>query len=79
MPSALFCFHSYGQWSKLRKGKKSRTCKKCRKRQTKNASSWDQMFCWHHFQGGKSGKLKIPTCVKCGKTKQIKKLAPQKP
>jgi hypothetical protein len=43
----------------------------------KQAGLFDQMFCWHHYLQGKKGKLKVPTCVKCGKTKQIRKLAPQ--
>lgn len=74
MPNALFCFHSYGKWSKLRNGKKSRTCRKCRNRQVKNAGAIDQLFCWHHYTRGRKGKMvSEPKCVKCGKIEPPKR------
>jgi hypothetical protein len=69
---AFLCLHAYGKWSKLKNGKKHRTCKKCNRRKTKNATSWDQFFCMHRWRKDRRRKVTILVCRKCAKEKEGK-------
>ena len=63
-----FCLmHDYGKWSKLKHGKKTRACKKCGKKKTKNATAWDQFWCSHRKRKNRSRKGTILYCIKCDK------------
>ena len=66
-----FCLmHDYGKWSRLSSGKKHRTCKKCGRKKSKDANSWDRFLCSHRERRDRRRKVIVFTCKKCGRQRE---------